>query len=430
MSALSEFGSARLVELCASDGEFLLAARGWTGGLKFEGEAGAVSLTVSDGRPTAGDPGNGQGVIMISGPDTLWGALLAAVPPRLENDLWPLVGKGQLALKGDNLTFAQYFAAAARVIELMRPASPYASRQVSEAARTGQFDSPTGRYIHLDLGGQDYRIYFEEAGEGIPLVLQHTAGCHGSQWRHLFEAKEVTDHFRLVAYDLPFHGKSLPPVGPKWWTEQYRLRADFLRSVPVTLSQALGLDRPVFMGCSIGGMLALDLARYYPDSFRAVISVEGALKTHIPVEHPAVQTMWDPRVSNDYKARMMDSLMSPTSPEAYRKETSQMYAAGWPQTFIGDLNYYCSDYDLREEAHLIDTSRVGVHILNGEYDYSGSIEAGREAHAAIAGSTWAAMDGVGHFGMSENPEKFLEHVLPILRELRMRSDKRSEKLSA
>jgi len=30
----------------------------------------------------------------------------------------------------------------------------------------------------------------------------------------------------------------------------------------------------------------------------------------------------------------MDALMSPTSPEAYRKETSQVYAAGWPPAFI------------------------------------------------------------------------------------------------
>jgi pimeloyl-ACP methyl ester carboxylesterase len=96
----------------------------------------------------------------------------------------------------------------------------------------------------------------------------------------------------------------------------------------------------------------------------------------------------------------MNGLMSPTSPEAYRKETTQVYSAGWPPAFLGDLYYYLADYDLRETAGRIDTSRVGVHILSGEYDASGTVELGEAAHLAIPGSTWARMDGVGHFPMS------------------------------
>ena len=38
-----------------------------------------------------------------------------------------------------------------------------------------------GRYVHLEVQGVDYEVYFESAGnpEGIPLVLQHTAGSDG-----------------------------------------------------------------------------------------------------------------------------------------------------------------------------------------------------------------------------------------------------------
>src|SRR3954452_18074443 len=141
-----------------------------------------------------------------------------------------------------------------------------------------RFDSPVGRYVHLVLEDLDHRVYFEEAGTGIPLLLQHTAGSHGVQWRHLFEEPSITDHFRLMAYDLPFHGKSLPPTGRRGWAEEYRLTREFAMAVPVTLAQELELERPVFMGCSVGGLLALDLARYHGDAFRAVISLEPALK--------------------------------------------------------------------------------------------------------------------------------------------------------
>ena len=91
-----------------------------------------------------------------------------------------------------------------------------------------------------------------------------------------------------------------------------------------------------------------------------------------------------------------------------------MYAAGWPQAFLGDLYYYIQDLDLRAVAGEIDTNQVAVHILSGEYDASGTSELGEEAHKAIAGSTWQEMKGVGHFPMSENPEAFKSYLLPIL----------------
>lgn len=100
-----------------------------------------------------------------------------------------------------------------RALELLRPVDLGVTVALKPVSRPGTFDSPVGRYVHIDAEGQDYRVYFEEAGSGIPVLMQHTAGCHGSQWRHLFECKAITDHFRLIAYDLPFHGKSLPPAG-------------------------------------------------------------------------------------------------------------------------------------------------------------------------------------------------------------------------
>jgi pimeloyl-ACP methyl ester carboxylesterase len=409
--------SKALAALCRSDGEFALAARSWTGGLRLEIGEEATGFVVAEGVAAEGAPAKGaSGVITLTAAEEVWAKLLAARPARFYNDLFSVVASREVTLGADAVLYAQYYPAVMRALELLRPASPPPSGEADpegvEGAKPGSFDSPVGRYVHVELGGQDHRLYFEEAGRGIPMLLQHTAGAHGSQWRHLFERREITDHFRLIAYDLPFHGKSLPPVGPKWWASEYRLKAGFLRSVPVTLARTLGLERPVFMGCSVGGLLALDLALHHPDVFRAVISLEGALNIEGDLE--SLTGFWDPRVSNDYKARLMNGLMSPTSPEPYRKETSQVYSAGWPPAFLGDLYYYLVDYDLRQTAGKIDTTRVGVHILSGEYDASGTAELGEAAHKAIPGSTWACMQGVGHFPMSENPEAFLTYLLPIL----------------
>ncbi|MFN0147962.1 MAG: alpha/beta fold hydrolase [Dehalococcoidia bacterium] len=122
-----------------------------------------------------------------------------------------------------------------------------------------RFDSPTGRYVHLELDGLDHRVYFEEAGSGIPLLLQHTAGAHGAQWRHLFENPAITDHFRLIAYDLPYHGKSLPPTGKQWWAEEYRLTTSQLMAVPPR-----PLDRPRARPARLHGLQHRRAARPRP----------------------------------------------------------------------------------------------------------------------------------------------------------------------
>lgn len=278
-----------------------------------------------------------------------------------------------------------------------------------------RFDNVVGRYIYLPLDdgtspAVEHRVYFEENGHGIPLLLQHTAGADGRQWRHVLEDPVLAEHFRMVAYDLPYHGKSVPPTDITWWQREYRLTRAFLEQVPIALADALGCERPVYMGSSIGGHLALDLAHDFPDRFRAVVGLEAAAYT----PGGFVDVFHHPRISNDYKAHAMYGLMSPTSPEAFRRETIWVYSQGAPAVFKGDLYYYSIDHDLRGRGHEIDTSRVTVDILNGEYDWSGTPAAGRAMAAEIPGARHAVLPGLGHFPMCEDPERFLELIRPVL----------------
>jgi pimeloyl-ACP methyl ester carboxylesterase len=280
-----------------------------------------------------------------------------------------------------------------------------------------RFDSATGRYVYLAIDGVEYRVYFEEAGAGIPLLLQHTAGADARQWRHLLEDADVQRHFRMIAYDLPYHARSLPPAGVAWWAQEYRLTRDFLMKVPVTLAAELGLERPVFMGCSIGGHLAADLACFHPGVFRAAIALEGALAT--PARRD-LATLHHPRVSNEFKAALMYGITAPQSPEACRRETAWIYSQGAPAVFKGDLHYYTVEHDLAAGAARIDTARTALYVLTGEYDWSSTPAMGEALAAAVPGATFRMMPGLGHFPMCEDPARFREHLLPVLDEIRGR----------
>jgi pimeloyl-ACP methyl ester carboxylesterase len=276
-----------------------------------------------------------------------------------------------------------------------------------------RFDAAVGRYVYLTIDGLEYRVYFEESGEGVPLLLQHTAGADGRQWRHVLADERIAARYRVIAYDLPYHGKSLPPEGKAWWSEEYRLTKDFLMKVPVTLSRELGLDRPAFMGSSIGGHLAIDLALHYPGAFRAVIGLEASAATP-----GGYQDAWHhPRISNEFKASVMYGLMSPRSPENLRHETSWVYSQGAPPVFKGDLYYYSVDHDLTKTASEIDTAQTAVYIMCGEYDWSSTPAMARALADQIKGAQYRDMPALGHFPMSENPALFMEYVRPVLGEI-------------
>lgn len=402
------------VELCKNDGEFLLAARTFDGGIKLSIGDAALNMTIRNGIPAAGNYEDSTRILEYTGSEAAWAEVLAVTPKRYCSDLLSNMFTGQgLGRTGDDMLHAQYYGAVKRSVELLRPAESPSAPLVKHKATHGVHDSPVGRYINLELAdGHVYRIYYEEAGDGIPLLLQHTAGCNSVQWRHLMEMPDITNKFRLIAYDVPFHGKSVPPTGKKWWAEQYKLSADVFRSVPVQLSKALDLDNPVFMGCSFGGLLALDLAYHHADLFRAVISLEGMLVAEGSMND--MLQLSHPQIGDDYQARVVEGYIAPRAPMPYRKETTFIQSAGWSQVLLGDTYYFFEDYDLSSLAREIDTDKVEVHVLNGEYDYTGTVEKGLEVHQAIKGSTFTEMKGIGHFPISENPVEFVEYVMPVL----------------
>ena len=101
----------------------------------------------------------------------------------------------------------------------------------------------------------------------------HTAGADSRQYRGLLNDAETLAKFRVIAFDLPWHGKSSPPAG--WHKGEYKLTSRAYVDTIMAVIDALGLDKPVVMGCSIGGRIVLHLALEHATRFRALIGLES-----------------------------------------------------------------------------------------------------------------------------------------------------------
>src|SRR5574341_560549 len=279
-----------------------------------------------------------------------------------------------------------------------------------------RFEPAIGRYLYLDVQGIEYRVYFEQNGKGIPLVCQHTAASDGQLWRRTLNDEEISRKYRIIVPDLPYHGKSLPPESVEWWKQEYRLTKSFFLDFHVAFSRALGLERPVYMGCSMGGQLAVELALECPDEFRAVIGLESGL-SRTPMA-PTLDFHDHPRISNEFRMYSMYGKTAPGNPETYRREIAWTYGQSAPPVSKGDLYYNFIDHNLTGgEARRIDASRVAVYLMTGEYDWGNSPDQTRILAQQIKGSKFIEMKGLGHFPMAENYQVFKRYLTPVLNEI-------------
>ncbi len=116
--------------------------------------------------------------------------------------------------------------------------------------------------------------FFIKQGQGKPLILLHGWGFNGEIWNAI--AAELSQQWTVYQVDLPGHGRS--PMS------EYRL--------PILVEQ-LATDLPkkaVWIGWSLGGLLALAMARWQPASVRALVLVASSPRFVTAADWPHAMT--------------------------------------------------------------------------------------------------------------------------------------------
>ena len=279
---------------------------------------------------------------------------------------------------------------------------------------TGYIEPITGRYVNLEIDGHQQRIYFEESGTGQPIVCLHTAGADSRQWRFILNDTDFTNRHRIIAFDMPWHGKSLPPEG--FETVEYLLDTQSYIKTVLAFCDALGLENPILAGCSMGGRIALQIAALHPGAFAGYIAIEAS-----DFQPAWYDIDWFDRPDahgGQMGAALVSANISPYAPNRERWNTQWMFMQSGPGVFRGDLSFYTQDRSLIENLGKIDTDLAPVHIMCGEYDLTCTPEDASRTAAAIPGASLAIMEELGHFPMSEHPDCFKPHFANALDQMR------------
>jgi pimeloyl-ACP methyl ester carboxylesterase len=82
--------------------------------------------------------------------------------------------------------------------------------------------------------------------------------------------------------------------------------------------------------------------------------------------------------------------------------------------FHGDLDFYFGGWDGRERMASINTAACPVYMLTGEYDWSNTPEMAQKTADKIPGAMHKSMPDLGHFPATENPAKFVPHLIEAI----------------
>lgn len=407
----------RWVDAINADAASANMGRGFDGSFTLAVGDARYTLHVRDGaiRSVAenGGPLEPSAFTLSAAPE-VWVKFFDPNPPAMYHAFFAAVAVGNMQFEGDVRLLFQQMTTLSQWVTVGRALQgPTDTMPDPDWPETYQ---ATGRYVNVTLDGARHKVFYFEAGEGVPVLLQHTAGNENRQWRHLLEDRELTERYRFIAYDLPSHGKSDPPYGRDFFAEDHLLTSDWVTRFVVALADALALERPVFLGCSIGGVIALHLAAKFPERFRGFIGLAGAIPTY-----GFFHDWWiDPGVNQRMmQAGMIDAVMAPGVSD-WDRQINRMAQGAHPKAMRNDLYFWGEDNADPGLAERIDAAATPVYLYAGEYDFT-CPPAHVEQCAQRLGphAHYETIEGVGHFPMSEDYVKFrpvLERTLAAILE--------------
>jgi pimeloyl-ACP methyl ester carboxylesterase len=242
-------------------------------------------------------------------------------------------------------------------------------------------------------------IHYLEAGSGPPLVLLHGFGSCAGAWHQQVAA--FAPRFRVVAYDSVNHGHtSNSPRG-----EPEPDRADELDG----FLAALGIERPVLAGNSMGALTVLRWAARHPDRARALVpsGMGVAPPGGDPASEAVVRRLLEP-VGDDVlllpaEGGFTDGFAA-RSPDAYQRYVRLRSTATRIEAARHPRPQSMADPTREELGTRVAGIRSPMQIVVGERDWMAA--AARHLHELVPGSRLAVIDGAPHNAYYECAEAY------------------------
>jgi pimeloyl-ACP methyl ester carboxylesterase len=255
----------------------------------------------------------------------------------------------------------------------------------------------------VDIG--DLGIFFVEHGEGVPVLYVH-GNTGSSRW---FERAMDVPGARTVALDMPNFGRSKPLPGEP--------DIDRYADAVTAFIRARALDRPVLVGHSLGGAVAMSLAARFPRLIRGLVLVDSAAPSGLVTpkdRHPLIEMM---RTNRAVLTQALRAVVPTLADEAFFQslvdDATLMAAPAW----VGNAEAL-GRFDERGRTAAFTGP---VLVVAGCKDVLITEAMARETAAAFTDARLEILEDVGHSVMAEDPKRFVALVAEFIGDRRLAS---------
>jgi len=239
-------------------------------------------------------------------------------------------------------------------------------------------------------------LYYEEHGDGQPLVFIHGLGSSTRDWE--FQIPGFSKTHRVITFDLRGHGQSDKPAGPY----TIPMMADDLAG----LLQALNIPSADIVGISLGGAVAFQFALDHPALVRTLTIVNSGPSLGGTPEQAKAEIERRVGIVQGLGMRAMGEALSPTLfPKPEHAAIRQSFVAHWakndPQAYI-EATRSMLGWDVTDRLNAITCPTL---ILSADQDYSPV--AAKEAYVKLMPHAQLVVIRDAHHATPiEQPEKF------------------------
>jgi pimeloyl-ACP methyl ester carboxylesterase len=223
------------------------------------------------------------------------------------------------------------------------------------------------------------------------LILLHGSGGDSSVWIKQLDALSETLH--VIVPDLPGHGHS--KNGFIYDTEAY---ACWLK----LLTDALNISSFVLAGHSLGGIIAQQFARMFPEMLKGLVLIGTGMRFTIP---PGYLNM----LNQDFATACLISCKQAFAahmPSDMLERGLAMLQRNGPEVLLRDLTL-CAGFDSTAWAQKL---TMPCLIICGQQDVITPYALSHELSKAITDSRLKLIDESGHMVMQEQPEIFNKEI--------------------
>jgi pimeloyl-ACP methyl ester carboxylesterase len=287
-------------------------------------------------------------------------------------------------------------------VRILRLVSALACLWFLPAAVRGGDGSPTRKTIRAADG---LNIVCEVRGQGdSALIFLHGWCGDRGYWKNQVDA--FARDYRVVAVDQAGHGES--GKDRKTWTT-----SDLAADVEAIVA-ALGLQRVILVGHSMGGPVALQAAKRMPGKVIAVIGVDTLQNAEFKMPEEMARKLLE-GIEKDFQGMIrggFGALVHEKSDPAVKEWLIAKAAAQDPKMAFGLMR----DISSQDPKTLLQEAKVPVRSINSAGGFAFHTPTAIDTNKKFANYNAVLIEDVGHYPMLERPAEFNQKLRDVLKE--------------